>query len=54
MPSQPWLNNFMALVADLLNGEQSLRLNMDAHLNKLFYKMHGVLLDMLLFASKMA
>jgi len=39
--------------ADLLNGEQSLKYSMAAHLTKLFIKMLGVLLDMQLFANKM-
>jgi len=43
----------MLLVADLPNGDQFLKLNTDALLNKLFSKTHGVLHDMLPFAKKM-
>jgi len=48
-----WLTNFINWDADLLNGEQFLKYNKDAHQNKLFNKMHGVWPDMLQFANKM-
>lgn len=50
---QPWLNNSMDSDADLLNGEPSLKLEMDAQLNNQSMKMLGDWLDMPLFANKM-
>lgn len=47
------VQNIMLLDADLLNGEQYLRLEMDFHLNLPLLRLLTLLLDMDLFANKM-
>lgn len=47
-----WLNNFMHQVADLQNGEQSLKSKKDALLNNLFMRMLGGWQDMQLFVNR--
>lgn len=50
---QLWQNSFMHWDVGLLNGELFLKFKKDVLLSKLFMKMLGDWLDMLLFANKM-